>query len=92
MTITRLFCRRVIDRVLIADGSAGLNKGRNPRAMCDLYTVTEGKERVACQDCAFQVKVELGRFCNGLSDGIDTTGLTASFADQLPVLNQRDGV
>ena len=79
----QLIFHAIIDRVLVPDRSPWLDKGRHACRMGDLYGIIEREERVARQDRAVQIKIELGGFCYGLPHGIDTAGLTATLAHQL---------
>src|ERR1700742_238684 len=82
----------IVYRILIPDRAAGLDEGGHSCAVRNLHAVIEWKERIACQDRPIQVKIELACLCDRLSYRIDAAGLSASLADELPVLHQGDGI
>lgn len=82
----------VIDRIFVADGPTWLNKGGDPGGVGDLYAIVKGEKGIGGQDGAFQIKVELAGFGDGLAEGVDPAGLSAAFADELAVFNEGDRV
>ena len=70
----------VIDRILIPDRPAGLDKRRHPRRMRHRYAVVEREEGITRQHRSLQIEIELSRLGNRLPHGIDPAGLTASLA------------
>ena len=82
----------VFNTVLIANGTTGLNKGSDAHFMSHLHAVVEGKKRIAGHHGAIQIKIELFGFFHRMTQGIDTAGLSAAFANQLLVFYQGNGV
>src|SRR5579872_2409492 len=82
----------IFDGVFIADGSSRLNECRHAGSVSDLDTVIEWEESIAGEHRAPQVKIKLRRLRDCLTHGIYPACLTATFSDQLAVLDQRDRI
>jgi hypothetical protein len=82
----------VFNAVFIAYGAAGLNKRGNTGFVAQFHAIGKGKERIACHYGAVQVEPELVRFFNGMAQRINAARLAATFANQLFVFNQCNGV
>ena len=82
----------ILDRILIPDRPAGLNKCRHPRRMRDLNAVIKREKRITGKNRALQIKIELARFGNSLTHRVDPAGLTATLTYQLPVPDQGNSV
>ena len=80
------------NRIIVTDGTAGLNKCRDAGLMPKHHTIIEREKSIAGHNGAMQVKIELSCFFKGLPQGINPAGLPAAFADQLFVFYQGNGI
>src|ERR1044072_5713490 len=81
-----------LNGVVVPYGTAGLDHRSDTCRMSNAYAVVKWEESVRGHGGSFQVKIELTGLFNGVPQGVYTGGLAASFADQLLVLHQGDGV
>ena len=82
----------VVDGVLVVDGATGMGDSHDACLMGNFHTVGEGEEGIASHDGAIEVEAEALGLGDGLTEGVDTGGLTGAAGAELTVLGQHDGV
>src|SRR5882757_1918070 len=88
----QLILHTVVDGILVTDGAARLDEGRDAGRMGYLYAVVKREKGIGCQHSPFQIEIELACFGDGLPYRVHPAGLPATLADQLPVFYKGNGV
>src|SRR6185437_13003069 len=88
----QLVLHAIVNGILIPYRAPRLNECCNACCMSDLNRIIEWEERIAGQDRSMEIEIELSCFGDGLTHGIDATGLSTTLTDQLTVFYQGDGV
>jgi hypothetical protein len=78
--------------VFVSDGTSWLDEGLDAFSMAHFYAVIKRKEGITGQDGTLQLKIELLCFFNGMPEGIYAGGLSATFANQLFVFGDGNGI
>ena len=80
------------DGVLVPNRTSGLDESGYACLMAQLHTIVKGEEGVAGHHSPLEFELELMRLLQGMAEGIDPAGLPTTFADQLSVPDQCDGI
>ena len=89
---SQLMLLAVFYRIFITHWTAGLYKRSNAGCMAQLYTIVEGEKGIAGHYSACKIKLKLARFFQCMTQGINTAGLSASFANELFIFYKCNGI